>query len=50
MHWADQKYKSEDQIHADYPRIQQEFLDGEFPPDIIERLRELLEQVGPSAR
>ena len=33
MHWADQKYKLEDQIRSDYPRIKQEFLKGEFPPD-----------------
>jgi hypothetical protein len=46
MHWADQKYKTEDQIRSDYPRIQQEFLQGEFPPDILDRLRGILDQVG----
>jgi hypothetical protein len=30
MPWADQKYKLEDEIRADYARIQEEFLKGEF--------------------
>jgi Pyruvate phosphate dikinase, AMP/ATP-binding domain len=46
MHWADQKYKLEDQIRADYPVIQEQFQKGEFPPDILDRLRGVLEQVG----
>ncbi|HSO27955.1 MAG TPA: PEP/pyruvate-binding domain-containing protein [Anaerolineales bacterium] len=47
MHWGDQKYKKEEQIRSDYPRIVEDFLAGEFPTDIIERFRALLEQVGP---
>jgi hypothetical protein len=46
MHWGDQKYKLEEQIRADYPLIQKDFLNGEFPPDVIEKFRELLKQVG----
>jgi hypothetical protein len=46
MHWADQKYKLEDQIRADYPIIQEQFQKGEFPPDILDRLRGVLEEVG----
>lgn len=46
MHWADQKYKLEEQIRADYPKIQEEFMQGEFPPDILEKLRALLDHVG----
>jgi hypothetical protein len=46
MHWADQKYKLEDQIRADYPVIQAQFQKGEFPPDILDRLRGVLEEVG----
>lgn len=46
MHWADQKYKLEEQIRADYPRIQNEFLEGEFPSDVLERFRQLLEETG----
>jgi hypothetical protein len=45
MHWADQKYKLEEQIRAEYPRLQQEFLKGEFPPDILEKFQALLERV-----
>ena len=39
MHWGDQKYKLEEQIRADYPKIQQEFMSGDFPPDILEKFR-----------
>lgn len=46
MHWGDQKYKLEEQIRADYPLIQQEFLEGEFPVDILERMRGILDEVG----
>ncbi|HSQ27592.1 MAG TPA: PEP/pyruvate-binding domain-containing protein [Anaerolineales bacterium] len=46
MHWGDQKYKLEEQIRADYPKIQQEFMSGDFPPDILEKFRALLDQVG----
>ena len=45
MHWADQKYKPEDQIRAEYPLLQQEFVAGEFPPDMLERLSGLLDEV-----
>jgi hypothetical protein len=46
MHWLDQKYKPEEQVRAEFPQLQQDFLAGEFPSDIIERLRGLLEEVG----
>jgi hypothetical protein len=46
MHWGDQKYKLEEQIRADYPKIQDEFLTGEFPVDIIEKIRSILDEVG----
>lgn len=46
MHWGDQKYKKEEQIRAEYPRIVEEFQAGEFPDDIVERFAALLEQVG----
>jgi hypothetical protein len=44
--WNDQKYKSEEQMRKDYPRIEKEFTQGRFPSDIIERLEEILENVG----
>jgi Pyruvate phosphate dikinase, AMP/ATP-binding domain len=46
MPWGDQKYKLEHEIRAEYPRIQEEFLKGEFPEDILDKFRHLLDQVG----
>lgn len=46
MHWADQKYKTEEEIRADYPKIVKEYLAGEFPPDIYEELSSLLSRIG----
>ena len=47
MHWNDQKYKSEEQIRAEYPRIRDDFLNGKFPASTLERLESLLEKIGP---
>ena len=44
--WNDQKYKSEEKMREDYPKIVEEFVNSQFPSDIIERLKEILEQVG----
>ena len=44
--WNDQKYKDEDQMHKDYPRIVKEYMRGQLPSDIIEKLEEILETVG----
>jgi hypothetical protein len=46
MHWGDQKYKPEEQIRAEFPQLQQDFLAGDFPQDTLEKLRDLLDQVG----
>lgn len=46
MHWGDQKYKSEEQIRAEYPQLRRDFLAGEFPTDILASLQGLLEMVG----
>jgi len=46
IHWADQKYKSEEQINTEYPTIQEEYAKAKFPPDIIEKLQEMLADVG----
>lgn len=43
MHWADQKYKEEDQMRADYEVIKADYAKGEFPDDILEELAALLE-------
>jgi hypothetical protein len=45
-HWNDQKYKDEDQMRADYPQIEQEYLAGQFPTDIHEQLGKNLYEVG----
>jgi hypothetical protein len=44
--WADQKYKSDDQIRAEYTQIKDEFLGGEFPGDVLDDLRILLNRIG----
>jgi len=44
--WNDQKYKSEEGMRADYPLIVEEFLNSQFPSDIIEKLEEILVKVG----
>lgn len=46
MHWNDQKYRSEEQIRAEYPQIQEEYFKGEFPADILDEFRNLLEALG----
>jgi hypothetical protein len=46
MHWLDQKYKSEEQIRAEFTQLHNDFLAGEFPPDILTSLRGLLEMTG----
>ena len=44
--WNDQKYKSEERMHADYPQIEEQFIKGQFPSDILEKLEEILDKVG----
>lgn len=46
MHWNDQKYRSEEQIRTEYPQIQEEYFKGEFPADILDEFRNLLEALG----
>ncbi len=46
MNWNDQKYKTEEQMRADFPAIQAEFSKGQFPAGILERLRKLLKTAG----
>ncbi|MBW8010450.1 MAG: phosphoenolpyruvate synthase [Chloroflexi bacterium] len=46
MHWAGQKYKSADEIKAEFPQIQKEYLAGEFPADIVRDLENLLYKIG----
>ena len=46
IHWADQKYKSEELINSEYATIQAEYAQAEFPPTIIVKLQEVLAEVG----
>lgn len=46
FHWNDQKYKTETEMREEYPRVMEEFLAGDFPPDILEKLVSLLVNVG----
>ncbi len=46
MKWADQKYKTEEEIRNEYPQLREEYLHGTFPQDILDRFRELLIEVG----
>ncbi len=46
FHWNDQKYKDESEMRADYPHILRDFMDGDFRPDIAQRLEALLGGVG----
>jgi len=46
MKWGDQKYKTEEEMHSDFPLIQREFQTGKFPEDILEALQDLLEKAG----
>ncbi len=43
IHWSDQKYKTEEQIHEEYPQLVDEFVRGKFPRDIVERLARIVE-------
>ncbi len=45
-HFMNQKYRPLPEIRAEYPRIVEAFLQGELPGYIVERLREVLEELG----
>ncbi|MFZ5917949.1 MAG: PEP/pyruvate-binding domain-containing protein [Chloroflexota bacterium] len=44
--YMNQKYKSRDEMEADYPAIRRAFIGAHFPDDVLERLRWVLEQMG----
>ncbi|GAB4497534.1 MAG: hypothetical protein OHK003_06460 [Anaerolineales bacterium] len=44
--WNGQKYKSEEQMRADYPELREQFINGKFPPEVIERLSAVLTEAG----
>jgi len=45
-HWNDQKYKTEEQMRQEYPKILEDYAQSKFPPNIIQRLETLLTSVG----
>jgi hypothetical protein len=46
LEYLNQKYKPIDQIEGDYPEIQAAYSPGRFPEDILDRFRDLLDEVG----
>jgi len=46
--FANQKYKTEDEIRDEYPAIRQRYENGRFPEEFVEPLRQILEELGPT--
>lgn len=46
LRFANQKYRGEEEIREDYPSIENTFLEGDFPVDIVDSMRSLLDVVG----
>jgi hypothetical protein len=46
---VDQKYKTQEQIEAEYPSVVKSYLASRFPEDLTEHLRELLKKLGKRA-
>ena len=44
--FANQKYKSEDEIREEYPAIRQSYENGRFPEEFVDPLREILDELG----
>lgn len=45
-HFLNQKYKTPEQIQADYPHIRERYARGRFPEDVAYRLRSVLNEIG----
>ena len=43
-----QKYRTRDEIEQEYPRLREAYLSGRFPEDTVEKLRQLLIEIGDS--
>jgi hypothetical protein len=46
LEFLNQKYKTAEQIRADYPRIQEKYAHARFPEEVAHQLREVLREVG----
>lgn len=44
--WNGQKYKTEEQMRADFPQLCEDFYKGRFSPEIVASLSAVLEEVG----
>ncbi len=44
--WNDQKYKTEDEMRADYPKIENDFQKGVFPPYFMDQIQTMLIKIG----
>jgi len=44
--FINQKYKTQEEIEADYAHVQETYAEGRFPKDVMDRLRALLAEVG----
>lgn len=44
--FMNQKYRKPEEIEAEYPHIQEAYINGQFPKPILRRLRRLLNEVG----
>ena len=45
LEFLNQKYKTAEQIRADYPKIREKYADARFPEEIAHQLREILREV-----
>lgn len=45
-HIMNQKYRPLEEVRAEYPNVVAAHLQGKFPPEIVEQLREVLEMMG----
>jgi len=46
LEFLNQKYKTAEQIRADYPKIQEQYAHARFPEEVAHQLREILREVG----
>ncbi len=46
LEYLSQKYKTAEQIRAEYPKIQEQYACARFPEEIAQQLREILREVG----
>jgi len=46
LEFLNQKYKTAEQIRADYPKVQEKYASARFPEEIAHQLRDILREVG----